>query len=569
MTVISTQQIYAGYFRELYESHVKRARKINLINEIISKNALVFRKKQASHRKVILNRLGWIDIVREIPPEIERFERLVHSVKEDGISHVFVLGMGGSSLCPEVFGKVFGKRRWLKSYTIVDTTAPSQLDAIIDKTDFRKAFFIVSSKSGTTIETASHFRFFFRLIKSIRPLKAGHYFAAITDAESELHRIARRNRFREIFLNQPDIGGRYSALSYFGLVPGAFTGLDIARLLEGAGQQLTLMETHGNSCDALKLGLLLGCCALKGHDKLRLITTERLAPLVAWIEQLVAESTGKESKGIIPVDDIGDDADSSDETVDVYLSIRGDKWGTSKPPTERGRGNPYAVIKLPDPVCIGAEMLKWEMATAVAATVLAVNPFDEPNVAESKKNTAAILRGRRGPRKDIRVTPLVAMPEMDVLSAVGVSRLGRRRSISPEEILTGLFSGMGKGDYLAVLCYMEMTDRIERELTALRRAVADKTGRIVLRGYGPRFLHSTGQLFKGGAQKGHFLVLERNYLTDYAIPGTNISFARLIKAQAQGDIKALVKRKRPVVSINVKFDPVAGLRTLAEIVESL
>lgn len=568
MSLLAKQQVHPGALEKAYLTQMEKAGKANLVSQIIGKNLAVFKKKQPVHQKVILNRLGWLDVIEEMPGEIRRMADLVQQVREDGLCHVFVLGMGGSSLCPEVLGQVFGKKTWLKNFTIVDTTAPSRLEAIIGATDIRKSFFIVSSKSGSTVETMSQFRLFFRLIKGVRPLKAGLHFAAISDEGSDLHRIARRNRFREIFLNRSDIGGRFSALSYFGLVPGAFTKADLGTLLEGAGQQLAMMKKDGNRCDALKLGVLMGIGAATGYDRIRFRTTPSMAPLITWIEQLVAESTGKESKGIVPIEGNIDGGAKSDDLIDVNYLLKGEQLGEMRS-KKTGGGGPHVSIEVPELVSIGAEMMKWEMATTVAATVMGVNPFDEPNVAESKKNTTSILHAKRGPRKVVSITPLATYGNVDIVSATGIKELSHRRSLTSEDIFSGFFAGVGKGDFVSFLCYTEKAPDIEKLLAQLRQVIESKYSLITLRGYGPRFLHSTGQLFKGGSPKGHFVVFEREYKTDYDIPGQNLSFGRLIKAQAQGDIKAMRKRKRPVINIHLGLDPIGGLNQIIKLVKSL
>ena len=570
MTNLSKQEIFPGALSDVYKSNLEKAGRINVVRQIIAKNPVVFRKKSEADQKLILNRLGWIDVVRRMPAEIGRMQRLADQVKKDGIRHVFVLGMGGSSLCPEVFGRIFGRQKWLKSYMVVDTTAPSQLESILNSVDLGKSFFIVSSKSGSTVETMSQFRFFFRKVKEFRPLKVGDFFAAITDEGSELHRIARRNRFRDVFLNPKDIGGRYSALSYFGLVPGAFTNADLNGLLAAAAGQLAVMEDKGDDCDALKLGVLLGSGAKGNYDRVRFVATEGVAPFVPWIEQLLAESTGKESKGIIPIEGDLDHHAGADNIFHVFYSMSGEKIRPgASPASVKDSVAPYVTIETADPTALGAEMLKWEMATAVAATILGVNPFDEPNVAESKKNTAAILHSKRGPRKEILVTPVAAFDGVDVLAAMDVRGLERRRRLTSEELFRAFFKDVGKGEYVSILCYTEMDPAVEKRLIKLRNVLGEKYGIVSLRGYGPRFLHSTGQLFKGGSPKGHFIVIDRNYRTDYDIPTTNLSFGRLIKAQAQGDIKALQKRRRPVIHLNLKYDPVGGLDRLIALISSL
>jgi len=568
MTVLARQHVYPGKLAEDYSRHLEKAQKDDPVGRIIARDPRVFRLSQKSHRNIILNRLGWIDVVYEMTGEIDRIRELVGEVKKEGFRHLFVLGMGGSSLCPEVFGDLFGKAKWLKSYTIVDTTAPSRLDEIVRQTNFRKAFFIVSSKSGSTIETMSQYRFFFRLIKGLRPLKAGEHFAAITDEGSSLHRIARRNRFREIFLNPADIGGRYSALSYFGLVPGGFTGANLKSLLKGARERLEYIKENSRDCDALRLGLFMGLAAKSGLDKMRFQTTTTVAPYMAWVEQLVAESTGKEARGILPLDGNIESRPESGDYYEIRYRVKNETL-KGQSPASGDNSRPYIEIEMPNKAAIGSEMLKWEMATAVASAVIGVNPFDEPNVAESKKNVSSILHGRRGPRKVIPVVPAASGKTYDMVTVDHVEGIERRRKLTSEEVFEHFFKGCRKGDYVAFLSYTERSGEIEERLNRIRKLAESRYNISTLRGYGPRFLHSTGQLFKGGSPKGHFLVFEREYKTDYDIPGGNISFERLIKAQAQGDIKAMKKRKRPVVSVNLKYDPVAGLDEIIGLLESM
>ncbi len=564
MAYLSRQRINTGQLEKSFTTQLEHARTIHLIDQIFDKRIAVFGKKRQSHQKIILNRLGWIEVVDTMKPEVERIERLVSDVKKDGFRHVLVLGMGGSSLCPEVLGEIFGRKRWLKSYDIVDTTAPNSLAELLKRIDLHKTFVIVSSKSGTTIETMSQYRFFFKAIKESRPLKAGEYFVAITDEGSELHRIARRNRFREIFLNPADIGGRYSALSYFGLVPGAFTGTGPDRLLAAGSQQLETIKRNGDGCQALRLGVLLGVGAREGFERVRFVAGKKMAPFIAWIEQLVAESTGKENKGIIPVDAGEDGARPGGSVLDVIYTLAGESK-TSQPEG----GMPQVFIEVPDPEALGAEIINWEMATTVASIVLGVNPFDEPNVAESKRNAAAALKTRRGPRKEAPAVPLLSFGGVDILSISAVKGMERKRQFAAEELFSAFLGNVSHKDYLAILCFTERDRQLENRLAALGHAITEKFGIVVLRGFGPRYLHSTGQLFKGGAQKGHFLILERDYKTDFDIPTMNISFGRLIKAQAVGDIKALKKRKRPIIHANMRYAPDRGLGEIIELITRL
>ncbi|NMC44034.1 MAG: hypothetical protein GYA46_08955 [candidate division Zixibacteria bacterium] len=562
-------RVFPGAIRREYEANLERGRRLLWVQALIDKNPSIFEKQDRAAHKVITNRLGWIDSVRRMPAEIVRLQTLVEDVRKSGVVHLFILGMGGSSLAPEVFGKIFGRRSWLKSYEVVDSTAPSRLEGLLKGVDLTRSFFIVSSKSGTTIETASQFRFFFRLVKQVRPLKAGNFFTAVTDAGSELHRMARRNRFREVFLNPADIGGRYSALSFFGLLPAAFTRANLTDLLAGAQDCLHRMESSPADNEALELGVLMGCAASRGYDKLSCLASPRIAPFVPWVEQLVAESTGKEGTGVIPIDGEHPSAWSTAGTDRTFVSMA--MAGEKHPlpiSTLSGRSPiPRAAITLSGPQALGAEMLTWEMATAVAAVVMGVNPFDEPNVSESKKNTTAIIReNRRLRRRVVSIEPLCREAALDIMTATDIRGHAAQGKKTAADVMNRFLSGAVPGDYFAILCYAEMVPEMERLLDRLRLAIQVRTGIATLRGFGPRYLHSIGQLYKGGAPKGHFLVIERDYSVDFTIPKLSLPFSHLIKAQAQGDIKALAKRNRPVVTVNVKTDPAAGLRRLVELV---
>ncbi len=566
MTYISEQTIHPGELLKSFEGQLQKTRAANSVALITARDVSAFGRKKSIQQKLIAGRLGWVDVVETMPDELDRIEQLAAQVKKDGVRHILLLGMGGSSLFPEVLGDIFGCQHWLKSYDILDTTSPERLKQILSHIDLFHTFILVSSKSGTTLETMSQFRFFFRKIKESRPLKVGKFFGAVTDDGSELHRIARRNRFRETFLNPADIGGRYSALSYFGLVPGAFTGANLKALMQAGRERLAYMKKNDGDSHAAALGTLLAVAAKAGRDKVQFITDPELAPFIPWLEQLLAESTGKDGKGIIPIEGRSG-VGTSDDVIYVHFALKGD--GRKHPARDFDARAPMISITLPDTAALGAEALKWEMATAVASIILGVNPFDEPNVAESKKNTLAVMHSPRGPRKDVPHAPLATVGNAAILSIDAVKGADRRRQMSAEELFRLFLGDIHAGDYLAILCYLDRNDKIEQHIASLRDTVAAKYGIVTLRGYGPRYLHSTGQLFKGGCQKGHFLILDRDYATDYDIPTMHISFGRLIKAQAAGDIKAMKKRKRPIIHVNLGQEPSSGLADLGEMISHL
>lgn len=560
----SEQKIQPGNLKTAFAAQAKKAQSSKLVSRILDQDASAFGNHGKAVTDKILNRLGWTTVSRSMIDQLSQIERLVSYIKESGFKHIVILGMGGSSLCPEVFGKVFGKQAWLQSYRIVDTTAPKEIEQVLLSIELTETFFIVASKSGSTIETMSQFRFFFRLLKDKRPLKTGNYFAAITDEYSDLHRMARRNRFVETFCNPENIGGRYSALSFFGLVPGAFTKMNVERLLNEANGLLDDMENNPGDNDALSLGVLLGTAALKGRDKLRFVASKKAAPFIPWIEQLVAESTGKGGKGIIPIegDEQGIEADKAGDTLFVYYTMN-DSLPSG---VRRSNSTPFASINVGNPHELGAEMLKWEMATAVASAIMKVNPFDEPNVTESKENTSKLLVGPRGPRKVVVAEPVCQFENAAIMKIEGVAGVNAKKKHTADDVVSQFLKGVKPNDYVAFLSYTEMSQQVERQISELRKLVSDRYGLTCLRGYGPRYLHSIGQLYKGGAQKGHFIFFEQKFDTDYEVPMMRITFDRLIKAQAKGDMLALRKRKRPLMLVDVGDNPAAGFKSFVHLV---
>lgn len=542
-----------------------------LVSSILNREATACGLTKPGDLKVISNRLGWVDVFEQMLEEKDRFEQFVASIQKDNICHLLILGMGGSSLAPEMYGQIFGCKSFLKSYQIVDTTSPTAIEKIDHDIDFTRALLIVASKSGTTVETISQFRHFYKIVKEKRPLKVGRYFAAITDQGSALYNIGQRNRFREMFINRSDIGGRYSALSYFGLVPALFTRLNISKFLHEAQVQAGVMQSQSDRCDALKLGLVLGLAAKSGMNKLKFYASPRLRPFVAWLEQLIAESTGKNGLGLIPVDDDYDCPGIWQPDWVIVNMTTGNDQSKKAPDSQRNNttDNPIINIALPDLDSLGGEILKWEMATVIAARVMGVNPFDEPNVTESKKNSMALLtakkkRGRRGkPVPD----PVLVKGKIDIVSVSDSGLdLRRDRGKSQQEMLNIFLERVAKSDYLAILAFIERSTEVEKKMAILRSSICRKFNITVVRGYGPRYLHSTGQLFKGGPQIGHFLILQQEFDRAVEIPRSDFNFTELIRSQAKGDIKALQKRKRPLININLGSDPVSGLHHLSALI---
>ena len=465
----------------------------------------------------IPDRLGWLTVVDEMLDQVPLLERFAAEAADDGYDTAVLLGMGGSSLAPEVLQATSGTTACALRLEVLDTTLPASILALEQRIDPQRTLFIVASKSGTTIEPLSHLAYFFEKIPNSRQ------FIAITDPGTPLADEARARQFRQLFLNRTDIGGRYSALSHFGLVPAALIGADIRGLLNRALEMLhashACVPVHDNP--GAWLGAALGAAALAGRDKLTLVLPESIATFGYWVEQLIAESTGKEGTGILPVE--GEALGSPDVYGDDRLFVAlGDDDAVA--PLEAA-GHPVVRLPYSEPSQIGGEFFRWEFATAVAGYLLGIDPFDQPNVQEAKEATARILAGGA----ETPETPALA----DVLS-----------QIRP-------------GDYIAIQAYLPKTQGTEAELQAVRHALRDRFHVATTIGYGPRFLHSTGQYHKGGRNNGIFIQVVGEDSVDVPIPGQHYTFGELSRAQALGDLQSLQAHDRRVT--RVALDELKGL----------
>lgn len=481
--------------------------------------------------RMIQNSLGWLNVAAEmtgVAGELREFaEEVRHKFK-----HVMVCGMGGSSLCPEVLAQTFGQQPEFPELLVLDSTDPDVLAEFAARIDVEKCLFVIASKSGTTTEPNVFYKFWYDRAKS------DENFVVITDPGSPLV----EQDFAKVFLNQPDIGGRYSALSYFGMLPGALMGLDIGTLLDRA-------QNHADMDAAMRLGAAIGECANVGRDKLTFVIDPRLAALGLWIEQLIAESTGKEGKGIVPVvgEPLSDSSVYGDDRVFVSISLKGATKDINEKLDELAEaGHPVIRHELSDLYDLGAEFFMWEFATACAGWRLGINPFDQPNVQEAKDATKELLAEFT---KDGHLPD--SAPEMSLADAVR-SQLDK---IEP-------------GDYIAFLNYLEPTPEIDQQFQQIRTHLRDKTHCATTVGYGPRFLHSTGQLHKGGPNTGVFFQVGAKDKNDFPIPGETYTFSVLKEAQALGDFRALKAHDRRVVRIDLGDDPLSGLRRLAEACQS-
>ncbi len=501
----------------------------------------------------IADRLGWLRIVDEVRINIRHMAHEVREARGAGYRHVLLLGMGGSSLAPALFGKLFASKRGM-ALAVLDSTDPAAVLAS-DRLDPRRTLFIVSSKSGTTVEVTSLFKHHWnRALAAVGPERAAEHFIAITDKGTPLAELAGRLGFRATFLNNPHLGGRYSALSFFGLVPAAYVGVDLPRLLDRAAgmahqcrPEVPLRENPG-----AVLGVILGALAGVGIDKLTLITEPAMAPFGDWVEQLIAESIGKEGKGILPVvgEAPGDPSLYGADRLFVQLRLAGNR--AYSPPDEAlldtltSAGHPALRLKLSDLYDLGAQVFLWEFATAVAGHVLGINPFDQPNVEAAKRRATALANAYR---QSSQLPPIEPAP------------------VQAERLLAFLDQAL-PGDYIALQAFLPPTDAHSAILADLRAAIWARTGCAVTVGYGPRYLHSTGQLHKGDAGRGLFITLTGDPAQDVPIPdqpgseAASISFGILELAQALGDMQALREAGRRVIHFHLGADIAGGLASL-------
>ncbi len=558
---MSDARVAAGAFSERIAARVKALRAADWPRRLLARDARLW-GDAPGRVEAVTQRLGWVHAPRAMRTRTREFLDLAANVSAVGFTRVLLLGMGGSSLAPEVLSQVFPARRHGLPLHVLDDTSPAAVRAALAAGDPARTLVVVSSKSGGTVEVTSFDRACFARVASVLGASAGQSFVAITDPGTALEAHARERGYRQTFLNPADIGGRYSAISCFGLVPATLMGLDAEALCREARAELTEFEQAGT---ALGIGAALGEMALAGRDKLTLVLPQELAPLGAWIEQLVAESTGKDGLGILPVEGerLAEPSAYGSDRVFVSVCLGASPVamaGTLDRLTAAGHPVIRWVRRSADE--IGAEFVRWELITAVASAVLRVNPFDEPNVAEAKTAT-----------KDVLARALVngELPQSEPRARSGALTLH-----APDHVaVTGasardwaaVFLGLLRpGDYASVLAWMARTDSRHALLTRLRHAIRHASRAATTLGYGPRYLHSTGQLHKGGPATGVFLQITSES-GDEPIPGVAYGFRMLNEAQAAGDLGALSDHGRRVMRVHVSGDPDAGLLQLASAFE--
>ncbi len=552
-----------GSYTDEVEEKVNRSSQNGVAGRLWKRDASLWSRNEQTQQK-ISKRLGWLDSPQVMTMELERLQKLSKDVREAGFTRAVLLGMGGSSLAPEVLQHTFGNQEGYPTLTVLDSTNPDTIRHLSESLDLQDTLFIVSSKSGTTVETSTLFRFFHAQVADAVSDNPGAHFIAITDPGTVLEKLATDQHFRHVFINDPNIGGRYSALSFFGLVPAAVIGLNVGLLLERASEMAEKTKSDGLDNPGLWLGGALGLLAELGRDKLTFIPDPALSSLSDWLEQLIAESTGKEHTGIVPIANeplISPGAYAPDRLfVGFDLAPQPHAETDAMLAGLEQAGHPVIRLRLRDEWDIAAEFFRWEVATAVAGAELGINPFDEPNVQESKDITSRLLDTFK---REHSLPEQISPASEEGLAVYGVEAPTIREAIEM------FLDQVGVGDYLAIMAFCDRNPEVDARLTEIRRLLHERLNVATTLGYGPRFLHSIGQLYKGGPACGTFLQIVVEPAGDLEIPGETYSFETLFAAQSLGDFEALGKRNRPLLRIKISGDPVTGLnRVLQSLVTS-
>lgn len=527
-------------------------------NKFWSKDPTLW-KKDPEHQELIKNFLGWQKVYDWTLEHIEEVLTFAQEAKND-YKFCVVMGMGGSSLAPEVFRTLFGKQAGYPELFVLDSTNPDWVADVRAKIDPAQTLFIFASKSGGTVEPSSQFAYFFDEVKKAGVKNAGHHFIAITDAGTGLQELAKKNKFRKIFTNPSDIGGRFSALSFFGIVPAAIMGVDVVKILTLAKEAALTYAADAPVKDnlAVKLGAYMGACySNHSKDKMTILAPQEIATFGLWAEQLVAESTGKEGKGIVPVvgETLHRNFDYREDRFFVYLSANTDdnKRVAEIAKDLAERGFPIVTLCMQEKEQLGAMYLLWEIATAAAGAILAIDPFDQPNVQEAKTLTKNVLSQLASGDIPAEVTaPLLV--SKDLAEEVKLNSLAQ-----------DFYSILESNDYVAILPYLWPSKEIDEALSQLRDKILCRTKRSVVFGYGPRYLHSSGQLHKGDGNNGVFLLISADPQADIQIPGQGYTFGQLCNAQALGDFQALENKGRRVIKLHLQQPVAQAIKKLSDL----
>ena len=537
--------------QELIKKGEEKLKALNFAPRLYSHDATLW-KKEEEHTKIISNSLGWTEVydwTLKALPEVTAFAA---EAKKD-YNHIVLMGMGGSSLAPEVLRVLFGKQEGWPELLVLDSTNPDWVASVRAQIDPAKTIFIFASKSGGTVEPASQFAYFYEEVSKVSQ-NPGHNFIAITDPGTGLETLAKEHKFRKIFINKADIGGRFSALSLFGVVPAALCGLDAKRLIEEAKKQGDAFKAGTNKA-AFELGALIGAAYAEGKDKLTLLMPKDIDTFGLWVEQLVAESTGKEGKGVVPVAGEGlyKNFAYKNDRVFVHISFNCAENNRVKEISAvlKESSHPVFEVEMCDLYTIGAQFLLWEVATAAAGAIMEIDPFDQPNVQLAKTITKGLLVDLEAGKKSTEGSA-------DIL--VSANLKGKVNLTSLASDILALAKG---NDYIALLPYLHNAKEVDTVFTCLRDEIFTRTKHAVLFGYGPRYLHSTGQLHKGDGNNGIFIIFSADAQADVKIPAQAYSFADLVNAQALADFKALEEKGRRVIKIHLKTPVLNSLKKIS------
>jgi transaldolase/glucose-6-phosphate isomerase len=562
---VGKQRFTLGPYAEAVHARQKSWSVANVTRRIWRKDGTVWvpDPEKAALTPDLINRLGWLTIPEVMHDHLDTLADFADEIRKQGFANVVLLGMGGSSLAPEVYMTTFGNAPGYPPLTVLDSTHPASVQSIRDSVDLNKTLFLVSSKSGGTTETLSFFKFFHNAVGAVKE-NPGQNFAVITDPGSPLETLAVEKKLRRVFSSPPDIGGRYSALTYFGLVPAALIGMNLHKLLDRANTMLN--GTHYCVPVAENPGLVLGAAmgelAMAGRDKITFFTSPSIETFGVWVEQLIAESTGKNGTGILPV--AGERLDApgryGDDRFFVYLRMEGDENDLLDKGVDalEAAGHPVLRILLDEREDLGGEFFRWEMAIAAAGAVLGINPFDQPNVEAAKSKTRELLNAFVETGSLPADTPNLVEGDIEVFGGAGK----RRGTI--REIFADFVKLARPGDYVALMAYLPRTGETEPILDSIRLGLRDRLKVATTLGYGPRFLHSTGQLHKGDGNKGLFIQITHGPENDIPIPGEPYGFGTLVTAQALGDYQALLERGRRLTRFHIKGDVMVGLKQLRD-----
>lgn len=556
----------AEYFLGAYENAVLAALQSlqtdRIISRIWNRDHTVWKSKPDG----IVNRLGWLDAPRETMEQLPYIRSVLAPVFAEGHKDAVLLGMGGSSLAADIFAKMLGSRDGHPQLHILDTTDPLTIRQLAQQLDWTKTIFLVSSKSGTTLETVSLFHYFYNSALKEAGKRACRNFIFITDPGSPMEELAHRLYLRHVFLSNPDIGGRYSALAFPGMVPAALLGFDIAGILSSArtvaeNEKAEFLAGKLNSGGAV-LGAALGVLAKRGHNKLTFIFPPSWRPLGGWLEQLIAESTGKEGRGILPVcvEKLNAPKSYNDDRLFVIFH-RKEKINSPKISAVIDAGHPVITVRVADRLQLGSQMFLWEMATAVAGHIMEINPFDQPNVEASKVLARRMIELYRKEKK--------LPPEKADLTTAECDVYGCPSAATPVEALAVFLAAAKRDAYVCLQVYLSPAPEVDAALLQLQEAIRKKCRVAVVSGYGPRYLHSTGQLHKGDAGSGLFIQLTSNDVQDIEIPdypgasGSTLTFGAIKAAQAMGDRQALIELGRKVIRFHLKKNITANIQSFA------